>query len=179
MSRGDRTEQLVRGLMQWWWSCLHDKFLFFPPFFGGHLPILCCHWYPCFGLLVTTDRGFRVRLNPLTCVLCCLCKMNSSISPLSVIPADFDHRHGSQSPLPTYVTARQRSCGNVMFSVIWPLQTYSNLFTCKSPTHIGTPFPPPQLQSRPPPAPALVLFLAPSPDMFKLVHFGRWAVGFD
>ena len=91
----------------------------------------------------------------------------------------FDDRHGNLSPLPTYFTARQRSCGNVIFSVIWPLQTYSKLFTCKSPTHTGTPFPPPQLQSRPPPAPALVLVLAPSSDMFKLVYFGRWAVGFD
>ena len=37
------------------------------------------HWYPCFGLLVL---DFKVTVDPLACMLCRLCAMDSSDSPL-------------------------------------------------------------------------------------------------
>ena len=40
------------------------------------------HWYPCFGLLVTSALGFKPKLDPLACVLCCLHATESSDLPL-------------------------------------------------------------------------------------------------
>ena len=34
---------------------------FLKPDFGGHKSFLWFHWYPCFGLLVTSSLGFKVR----------------------------------------------------------------------------------------------------------------------
>ena len=55
---------------------------FFKKKFGGHQSFLWGHWYPCFGLLVTSWLGFKARVGPLACMLCCLCFMDSSDSPL-------------------------------------------------------------------------------------------------
>ena len=33
-------------------------------FFGGHQSFLCGHWYPCFGLLVTSALGFKAKVDP-------------------------------------------------------------------------------------------------------------------
>ena len=35
--------------------------------FGGHESFLWGHWYPCFGLLVTSPLGFKVRVSSLIC----------------------------------------------------------------------------------------------------------------
>ena len=40
------------------------------------------HWYPCSGLLVMPALGFKARVDPLALVLCHLCTMDSSDSPL-------------------------------------------------------------------------------------------------
>ena len=40
------------------------------------------HWYPCFGLLVTSALCFKARVYSLSCVLRCLCAICSSHSPL-------------------------------------------------------------------------------------------------
>ena len=37
---------------------------------------------PCFRLLVMSALGFKNRVDPFTCILCCLCAPNSSHSPL-------------------------------------------------------------------------------------------------
>ena len=39
------------------------------------------HGYPCFGLLVMSALGFKARVDPLACMLCC-CAMKSSDSLL-------------------------------------------------------------------------------------------------
>ena len=36
--------------------------IFFLKFFGGHESFLWGHWYPCFGLLVTSALGFKARV---------------------------------------------------------------------------------------------------------------------
>ena len=36
-------------------------------FFGGHKCFLWSHWFPCFGLLVTSPLGFKARVGSLTC----------------------------------------------------------------------------------------------------------------
>ena len=44
---------------------LPKVYLFFPFFlkiFGGHESFLWGHWYPCFGLLVTSPLGFKARV---------------------------------------------------------------------------------------------------------------------
>ena len=41
--------------------------------FVGHKSFLWGHWYPCFGLLVTSALGFKVRVDSLTCMLPRLC----------------------------------------------------------------------------------------------------------
>ena len=35
---------------------------FFKIFFGGHESFLWGHWYPCFGLLVTSPLGFKAKV---------------------------------------------------------------------------------------------------------------------
>ena len=49
---------------------------FFNKFFGGHKSFLWGHWYPCFGLLVTSALGFKAGVVPH------LCTMDSPDSPL-------------------------------------------------------------------------------------------------
>ena len=40
--------------------------------FGVHESFLWGHWYPCFGLLVTSPLGFKARVDPLlACFLTC------------------------------------------------------------------------------------------------------------
>ena len=48
--------------------------------FGGHQSFLWGHWYLYFGLLVTFALDFKGKA--LTCILCHLCAMDSSDSPL-------------------------------------------------------------------------------------------------
>ena len=38
---------------------------FFKIVFGGHNFFLCGHWYPCFGLLVTSPPGFKASVGSL------------------------------------------------------------------------------------------------------------------
>ena len=40
--------------------------------FGGHKSFSWDHWYPCFGLLVTSALDFKARVDPF-CVLSALC----------------------------------------------------------------------------------------------------------
>ena len=51
----------------------------FKSFFGGHC-------YPCSGFLVMSALGFKARVDPLACMLHCLCTMDSSDS--SATPTD-------------------------------------------------------------------------------------------
>ena len=41
------------------------KSVFFKITFGGHKSFLLGHWYPCFGLLVTSPLGFKARVGSL------------------------------------------------------------------------------------------------------------------
>ena len=59
-----------------------DRFCFFVVSFflnfGGHQYFLWAHWYPRFGLLVTSSLGFKALVHPLACALYCLHTMDSS-----------------------------------------------------------------------------------------------------
>ena len=61
--------------------------------FGGHKSCLWGHWYPCFGLLLTSALGFKVRVDPLAYMQCRLCAMDSRDSPLvrHLLTADLRH----------------------------------------------------------------------------------------
>ena len=41
----------------------HFYFLFLKKTFVGHESFLLSHWYPCFGLLVTSAKGFKARVD--------------------------------------------------------------------------------------------------------------------
>ena len=47
-------------LPQWQTNCFF--FVFFKKIFGAHESFLWGHWYPCFGLLVTSPLGFKARV---------------------------------------------------------------------------------------------------------------------
>ena len=51
-------------------------------FFVGHESFLWGHWYPCFGLLLTSALGFKAMVDSLACTLPHLCTTDSSDSPL-------------------------------------------------------------------------------------------------
>ena len=51
-------------------------------FFAGNQSFLWGHWYPCFGLLVTSVLGFKPRVDTLACVLHYLHAMDSPDSSL-------------------------------------------------------------------------------------------------
>ena len=40
-------------------------YIFFKKNFGGHKSFLLGHWYPCFGLLLTSPPGFKARVSSL------------------------------------------------------------------------------------------------------------------
>ena len=49
------------SLLYWYiWTMAN---LFFK-IFGGHKSFLWGHWYPCFGLLMTSSLGFKARVDP-------------------------------------------------------------------------------------------------------------------
>ena len=50
--------QIPDGFLIFTWS----KQFFSFQIFGGHGSFLLGHWYPCFGLLVTSPLGFKVRV---------------------------------------------------------------------------------------------------------------------
>ena len=49
---------------------------------GGHKSFMWGHWYPCFVLLVTSALGFKTRVDSFACMLCHLCAIGSSDTPL-------------------------------------------------------------------------------------------------
>ena len=51
-------------------------------------PFLWGHSYSYFGLLVTSNLGYRARVDPLTCVLQLLYAMDCSHLPSGATPAD-------------------------------------------------------------------------------------------
>ena len=55
-------------------SYIHNKTKkqFFLKKFRGHTSFWWGHWYPCFGMLVTSALGFKARVD-ITCTLSCLC----------------------------------------------------------------------------------------------------------
>lgn len=65
--------------------------------FGGHQYFLLGYWYPCFGHLVTSTLGFKARVDPITCMLCHLCAMESWGSPLVHTCWLLGSQHGSQA----------------------------------------------------------------------------------
>ena len=58
---------LVQHLLTSWRPALQLNLLLFLflKIFGGHKSFLCDHWYPWFGLLVTTPLGFKARVGSL------------------------------------------------------------------------------------------------------------------
>ena len=66
-----------RQYASYWNAFLFYLFLF--SFFLEDMSLLC---WACFGLLVTSFLGFKARVDPLACMLCCLCTTESSDSPL-------------------------------------------------------------------------------------------------
>ena len=53
--------------------CFNVATRIFLKIFGGHESFLWGHWYPCFGLLVTSPLGFKARVDPLlVCFLACV-----------------------------------------------------------------------------------------------------------
>ena len=62
----------------------YSKYPFFKEetFLGGHKSFLSGHWYPGFGLLVTSRLGFKARVDSLACMVWRLHATVSSESPL-------------------------------------------------------------------------------------------------
>ena len=97
------------------WNCLpyssmFDKlnplvrnyyYFIFLKIFGGHMSFLWGHWYPCFGLLVTSALGFKARVDSLACFLACMLflRFTSGATPADLLTASM-----AAEPLwPTYL----------------------------------------------------------------------------
>ena len=85
--------------------------LFFFKHFGGHMSFLWGHWYPCFGLLVTSALGFKARVDSLACFLACVLfrRFTSGATPANLLTASM-----AAEPLwPTYLQPSSTSIGGV------------------------------------------------------------------
>ena len=97
-------------------------------FLGGHMSSLWDHWYPCFGLLVTSPLGFKTRVgSPIRtwqrhtwCRLPEIRLWCNTCRPLG-------GQHDSRSPSPHYIIIRICSCvyGLILevanLPIQWPL----------------------------------------------------------
>ena len=76
------TEDWVLSLKIMWYVLLNNFFLKKKEFLEDISPFLWGHWYPYFGLLVTSTLGFKASMDSLACVLHCLHVTDSSNSSL-------------------------------------------------------------------------------------------------
>ena len=60
LCQGDPRTTVTCGWCAFYWNA----FLFFLEFWGKSV-LFMSHWYPCFGLLVTSPLGFKARVDPL------------------------------------------------------------------------------------------------------------------
>ena len=107
LAYGCKTGQVLR---------IREVFFFM---FGEHQSFFCGgHWYSCFGNLVTSALDFKARVDPLTCMLHCLCTVESLVSPL------VRHLLTSWRPSRSYTsTCEQALVGLETYSRSWSFVT--------------------------------------------------------
>ena len=77
--------------------CNVHKYFFSKIIFGGHKSLLWGHWYPCFGILVTSALGFKARaVHSLVFFLTCTQQIPQIHLWLDTC-WPFDGQHGSHS----------------------------------------------------------------------------------